>query len=498
MTPAGARKVSTVACIGGGVIGAGWVARLLENGIDVCVYDPGPDVKATIQAVLANADRAYARLTMAQRPEKGRLSYCDELSQAVSDAQWIIESVPERPDIKHAVYKEIEQHASSEAIIASSTSGIMPSDLQQHMQHPERLLVAHPFNPVYLLPVVELVGGKQTRQDTIEQARHFYQSLGMKPVHVKKEIEAFVADRLLEAIWRESLWLIKDGITTTEELDDIVRFGFGLRYAQMGVFETYRIAGGEAGMRHFLAQFGPCLTWPWTKLMDVPEYNDELVDLIAGQSDEQSGRYSIRELEHIRDDNLVAIMQALKANNWGAGISLADYEKQLFDVGAASQQENKIDFNEPVRTTQRRIPPDWTDYNNHMNEARYLQCFGDATDAFMRMIGCDAQYIASGSSYFTVETHIQHLDEVRVNEVVYTTTQVLHGAGKKMHLFHHLYHDSGRLLATGEHMLIHVSLETRAASVPENSVLDALQNIASLHARLPVPEGAGRAVGQSS
>ena len=115
----------------------------------------------------------------------------------------------------------------------------------------------------------------------IERAKQFYASMGMKPVHVKKEIEAFVADRLLEAIWRESLWLIKDGITTTEELDDIVRFGFGLRYAQMGVFETYRIAGGEAGMRHFLAQFGPCLKWPWTKLMDVPEYNDELVELIA-------------------------------------------------------------------------------------------------------------------------------------------------------------------------------------------------------------------------
>ena len=500
MTDIRRQQVTEVACIGGGVIGAGWVARLIENGINVAVYDTAPNVQSTIQAVLANADRAYAKLTMAQRPKKGVLTYCAELSQAVSSAQWIVESVPERHDIKHAVYNEIEKHAASDAIIASSTSGIMPSELQQHMQHPERLLVAHPFNPVYLLPVVELVGGRQTSGETIEYARHFYQSMGMKPVHVKKEIEAFVADRLLEAIWRESLWLIKDGITTTEELDDIVRFGFGLRYAQMGVFETYRIAGGEAGMRHFLAQFGPCLSWPWTKLMDVPEYNDELVELIAGQSDEQSGRYTIRELEHIRDDNLVAIMQALKANDWGAGLSLADYEKQLFDAGARAQADTEadteVDYREPVRTTQRRIPADWTDYNNHMNEARYLQCFSDATDAFMRMIGCDAQYIAGGSSYFTVETHLRHLDEVRVNEVVYTTTQVLYGAGKKMHLFHHLYHEDGRLLATGEHMLIHVSLQTRAASVPESPVLDALQRIATLHASLPVPIGAGRAVAQ--
>ena len=195
--------------------------------------------------------------------------------------------------------------------------------------HPERLFVAHPFNPVYLLPLVEIVGGKKTSADTIDRAVDVYTKVGMKPVHVKKEIEAFVADRLLEAIWRESLWLIKDGVCTTEDLDDIVSFGFGLRYAQMGVFETYRVAGGEAGMRHFLAQFGPCLKWPWTKLMDVPDYDDALVDLIA----EQSGRMSIRELERARDDNLVAIMDALSrqkdGKGWGAGKVLNRYRSRL-------------------------------------------------------------------------------------------------------------------------------------------------------------------------
>ncbi len=295
-------------------------------------------------------------------------------------------------------------------------------------------------------------------------------------------------------MWRESLWLIKDGICTTEELDDIVRFGFGLRMAQMGQFETYRVAGGEAGMRHFMAQFGPALKWPWTKLMDVPEFNDELVDLIAGQSDTQSGHRTIRELERIRDDNLVAIQQALKANDWGAGQILAEYEKKLFDAGA--KKAAKPDFSMPVVTTERRIPPDWTDYNNHMNEARYLQCFGDASDAFMRMIGVDADYIASGGSYFTVETHIRHLNEVRVNEPVYTTTQVIDGAGKKMHVFHRLFHKNGTLLATGEHLLLHVSLKTRATSEPAPTVAKKLAAIAKLHAKLPVPEGLGRAVGQ--
>jgi carnitine 3-dehydrogenase len=483
------------ACIGGGVIGAGWVARLIENSIDVTVYDPAPDAEAKMQAVLDNADRAYAKLTMAARPKKGSVKFAKSVGAAVKGAHWIVESVPERLDIKQKVYAEIEKAADEKAIIASSTSGIMPTDLQAKMKTPGRLIVAHPFNPVYLLPVVEIVGGKKTSKSAIAKAMKFYEAIGMKPVHVRKEIEAFVADRLLEAMWRESLWLIKDGICNTQELDDIVRFGFGLRFAQMGQFETYRVAGGEAGMRHFMAQFGPCLSWPWTKLMDVPEFNDELVDLIAGQSDAQSGHRSIRELERIRDDNLVAIQQALKANDWGAGQVLAAYEKKLFDAGA--KRSGKVDLSKPIRTMDKRIPPDWTDYNNHMNEARYLQCFGDASDAFMRMIGCDADYIASGGSYFTVETHIRHIAEVRVNEPVYTLTQVLSGtAGKRMHIFHSLYHASGKLLATGEHMLVHVSLKTRAAADPAPHIAKKLSEIAKKHAKLPVPEGAGRFVGQ--
>jgi carnitine 3-dehydrogenase len=149
---------------------------------------------------------------------------------------------------------------------------------------------------------------------------------------VKKEIEGFIADRLLEAIWRECLWLVKDGIATTQDIDEAMSYGFGLRWAQMGIFDTYRVAGGEAGMRHFMEQFGPCLKWPVTKFMNVPEFTDELVDLIAGQSDEQSGHMSIREMERIRDDNLIAILLGLKSNNWGAGKTLEQYEQQLLQA----------------------------------------------------------------------------------------------------------------------------------------------------------------------
>jgi carnitine 3-dehydrogenase len=326
--------ITKAAAIGGGVIGAGWVARLLLNGIDVAIYDPDPEASRKVGEVMKGARRAYRKMLPGGLPKEGKLSFAKTIAEAVKDADFIQESVPERLDLKHKVLAEIDLHAPANSIVGSSTSGILPSDMQVAMKkHPERLVVGHPFNPVYLLPLVEIVGGKQTFPEAIEVAREIYASIGMKPVVIRKEIEAFVGDRILEAAWREALWLIKDGICTVEELDDIMRYSFGIRWAQMGMFQVYRVAGGEAGMRHFMAQFGPALKWPWTKLMDVPEFNDELVDLIAGQSDEQAHGLSIRELEKIRDDNLVAIMEALSRQNkgkgWGAGALYNDYTKQL-------------------------------------------------------------------------------------------------------------------------------------------------------------------------
>ena len=487
-------QIKQVAVIGGGVIGAGWVARLIENGLNVQIYDPDTTAPQKLAAVLNNSRHAYAKLTMAPRRPEGQFSFAQDIASAVKAADWIVEAVPERLELKQKIYREIEEASPPNTIIASSTSGILPSDLQTGLKHPERLLVAHPFNPVYLLPLVELVGGTQTSSITIERALSFYRSIGMHPLHIKKEIEAFIADRLLEAVWRESLWLVRDGIASTQDVDDAIRYGFGLRWAQMGLFETYRIAGGEAGMRHFMEQFGPCLSWPWTKLTDVPEFNDELVDLIAGQSDAQSGHYSIRQLERIRDNNLIAILQALKAHDWGAGKALAAYEKAQYDAAATSAQ-TQADYSQPIKTVERTVPTDWTDYNNHMNESRYLQVSSDATDAFLRLIGVDAAYVEAGGSYFTVETHIRHLDEVRALEPILVTTQVLAGKGKKLHLFNSIQHADGRVLATAEHLLIHVSLQTRSSSLPSATVAEKLAEIVQAHAHLPRPEGAGRAIG---
>lgn len=316
------------AILGAGVIGSGWLARLTDSGVDCTVYDPAPDAEAKIAPVLDNAERAAAALIDAPRPAKGSWSLVDSIAAAVVGADLIVEAVPERLDVKHAAYREIEA-ANADGIIASSTSGFRPSVLQEGMAHPGRLIVAHPFNPVYLLPLVEIVGGKATEPATVERAMALYTALGMKPLHLKVEIDAFVADRLMEALWREALWLVHDGVATTEEVDDAIRYGCGLRWAQMGTFQTFHIAGGERGMRHFMEQFGPALAWPWTKLMDVPEMTPDLVDRIADQSDAQAAGRSPRDLERIRDDNLVAILKALRGTGWGAGQVLAEHEERL-------------------------------------------------------------------------------------------------------------------------------------------------------------------------
>ena len=312
--------MSRVACIGGGVIGGGWAARFLLRGHDVTVFDPHPEAERIVGEVIANAERAHAGLGLPE--DRGTLTFAATMAEAVTGADYIQESVPERLEIKATVFAEIEATAPTKTVIGSSTSGFKPSELREGCLHPERIIVAHPFNPVYLLPLVELVGGPGGDEATA-WASEFFKGVGMHPLVLRKEIDAHIADRFLEAVWREALWLVKDGVATTEEIDDAIRMGFGLRWAQMGLFETYRIAGGEAGMRHFLAQFGPALKWPWTKLMDVPELTDELVDTISDQSDAQSGAHDIRELERIRDENLVGILKALRASQggegWGAG-----------------------------------------------------------------------------------------------------------------------------------------------------------------------------------
>src|SRR5215213_5734898 len=264
-----AARPHSVALLGGGVIGGGWAARFVLNGVDVRFFDPDPEAARKVDAMLAGARRAYRKLTLAPLPAEGGLTLVRSLEEAVEGVDFVQESAPEREEVKRAVLAAASRAAGPGVVFASSTSGLLPSRLQADMEHPERLTVGHPFNPVYLLPLVELCGGERTAPETLERAAAVYRGLGMRPLVVRREVDAFVADRLLEALWREALWLVADDVATVEEVDDAIRFGAGLRWACMGTFLTYRIAGGPAGMRHFLEQFGPALALPWTRLTEV-------------------------------------------------------------------------------------------------------------------------------------------------------------------------------------------------------------------------------------
>ena len=314
-----------VAVLGGGVIGAGWAARFALAGHAVSVFDPEPACRGRLEATLRAARRTADALLDAPRPVEGPLEFAPDLPSAVDGAAWIQESAPERLGLKRALIAEVEAACPADAIVASSTSGFTPSALGEGARRPGRVIVAHPFNPVYLLPLVELVGDA----GALGRASEILSGLGMHPLVVRREIDAHVADRLLEAVWREALWLVRDDVATTAEIDDAIRYVFGLRWAQMGLFETYRIAGGEAGMAHFIEQFGPALAWPWSRLTDVPELDAALAAKIAAQSDAQSGHLSVDELERLRDDNLVAILGALKRRDAGAGALLNRHDARL-------------------------------------------------------------------------------------------------------------------------------------------------------------------------
>jgi carnitine 3-dehydrogenase len=490
--PSGATKKAAI--IGGGVIGGGWAARFLLHGWSVDVFDPHPDAQERIAAVIGNARKSLPALADVPMPREGEISFVRTIGEAVAGANWIQESVTEDLALKHAVLAEIQVAAAADAMIGSSTSGFKPSELQQGSADPARIVVAHPFNPVYLLPLVELVASPQTGTDLIEAARAVLTSIGMHPLHVRNEIDAHLADRFLESVWREALWLVKDDIATTEEIDDSIRYGFGLRWAQMGMFETYRLAGGEEGMAHFIRQFGPALQWPWSRLTDVPEMDEKLVQKIAAQSDAQSGDYTLRELEGIRDRNLVGILRTLKERDWGAGQAL-----NAHDVFLRQHVVDHADTDEslPLRLLDLSVLPAWIDYNGHMTEFRYVQVFSDSCEALLRRVGMHDDYVAAGNSWYTAETHSQYFDEVGVNEAVYTTAQIILADARRLHVFYRLHAGlDDRLLATLESMYLHVNQETGRVAKASPAAAERLLAMAALHAELPKPETAGRSVGQ--
>jgi len=347
------------------------------------------------------------------------------------------------------------------------------------------------FATPYLLPLVEVCASRQTSPETVQRAAAIYRALGMRPLVVRHEIDGFIADRLLEALWREALWLVADDVATVDEVDDAIRYGAGLRWSAMGTFLTYRLAGGQAGMRHFMAQFGPTLELPWTRLTDVPVLDEELIDKVVAQSDAQAQGHSVEELVRIRDDCLVSVLLGLKGEGFGAGAVIARSEQRLLDRAARRSADPEssdgwLALHETV------VVPEWIDYNGHMTEFRYLQALADGTDAILRHVGIDAAYLAAGHSYYTVETHIRHLAEAHAGDRVYVATQLLGHDEKRLHLFHELRRsDDETVIASGEHMLMHVDTAAGRVAPAAPDVLEALARIAARQRDLDWPAAAG-------
>ena len=491
------RKVKTLGLLGTGVIGGGWAARALHFGIDVIAADVKPEMEEWIRGAIANAEPALARLTFAPLPPKGKLSFTTDLKVMAQRADFIQENIPEQLPLKQRMLAEVSRHAAPDLIIASSTSGLTPTDLQRDMVAPERFLVAHPFNPVYLLPLVELVGGDKTVSATIEAAAEFFTYIGMHALRVRREVPGHLTDRLQEAIWREILHMVNDGVATTGELDESIIYGPGLRWAAMGTNLIYHLAGGETGMRHMLAQFGPALKWPWTKL-EAPELTEDLIDRMVKGTQEQAAGRSIRELERLRDDYLVAIQQVLRQFNIGAGSTLRALEARLYEDAAGAKEAAAVAAAPGLKLPRYDtvVRPEWVDYNGHMSDFLYGHVFGQAMDALYRGVGLDEAYRNQGRMFYTVESYVRHLGEAKVSEPLYVTTQVLALDEKRFHIFHRLYRGrDNTLIATGEQMHLHVDTASAKATPMDRGLQSMLESLRQAHAALSAPEQAGKPVG---
>jgi carnitine 3-dehydrogenase len=307
VTAARPARIRRLAVVGTGVIGSGWAARALANGLDVTAWDPAPGAATRLRAAVANAWPALERVGLRKGASRRRLTFASDLMAAVDGADFVQESGPEDERVKQSLLAQIDRAVGARVVIASSSSGLLPTRLQAGCRHPGRVLIGHPFNPVYLLPLVEVVAGERTKPQAIKTASAFYRSLGMRPMHLKGEIEGYISDRLQEALWREALHLVADGVATTQDIDDAIVYGPGLRWAFMGTCLTFHLAGGDDGMRHMLEQFGPALKLPWTKLR-APALTPELARrMVDGTSAQANGR-SVKQLERWRDDQLIRIM----------------------------------------------------------------------------------------------------------------------------------------------------------------------------------------------
>ena len=303
--------IKKIAVIGTGVIGTGWIIRCLAHNKKVIAFDKDLKLEKKLVIEIKRAWPFVKKLFNKKKLNLKNFKYVTSIEEAVKDADFIQECAPENYKLKINLMNNISKKAKSNAIISSSSSGLLPTRIYSKCKNPARAMIGHPFNPVYLCPGVEIVAGKKTKKRFLNKANKFYKSISMNPIMVKKELPGYLADRLQEALWREGLHIINEGYATTKDLDRAIEDGPGLRWSLMGTFLTFHLAGGKAGMKHMLKQFGPALKLPWTKLK-APKLSKKLSARVIKGTKQQAKGKSVSAISNIRDEYLVNLQKLRK------------------------------------------------------------------------------------------------------------------------------------------------------------------------------------------
>ena len=307
-------EVKSIGIVGTGVIGASWAAFYLSRGFDVRATDPADGAEGRLRDLVASYWPTLEQLGLTKGASQDRLTFGTDISKILSGVDFVQENGPERLDIKRDLIANIDAAIPDHAIIATSSSGILISSIQDAAKHPERVVLGHPFSPPHLIPLVEVLGGKLTSNDAVERTFSFYASIGKKPIRIRREIKGHVTNRLQAAIWQEAFWLVEQGIATVADIDTAISHGPGLRWALLGAFLNLEIAGGSGGLAHLLEHLGPPMESWWTDLKTV-HLSNELNQKAVDETKEYLKPYDFAETVKQRDDILVKLLRMKAAAN---------------------------------------------------------------------------------------------------------------------------------------------------------------------------------------
>ncbi len=305
-------QIRNIAIVGTGLIGASWAAQYLASGLDVIATDPAPNAEANLRRCVDEAWKLLTDVGLASGASRDRLTFTADIKEAVSKADWVQESVPERPLLKAKVFAQMDEAAPAHTILASSASGITMDVIQSSCKHhPERCVIGHPFNPPHVIPLVEVVGGAKTSEAVINQAMAFYASIGKKPIRLRKAVPGHVGNRLQAALYREVLYLIQQGVLSVEDADIAVSYGPGLRWGVMGPSLQWHLGGGPGGIQHFVKTFMDGFAGQMRKL-EMPDVTPELMQTVIDGVLKEANGQSVEQLAEA-ENKVVLELLALRA-----------------------------------------------------------------------------------------------------------------------------------------------------------------------------------------